>query len=147
MAESVAVERTEGVRCSDADRERASERLRVAAGEGYLTMDELDERLSRVYAARYGHELDALVLDLPRATRWGAGGWLAILAMVWTQARMDLAGLFARRGSARGRRRVIMAVGAVLAVLIVAGAVLGGIEGFEGFETEGAEPPDADGDD
>lgn len=56
-----------GVRCSDADRERTSERLRMAAGEGYVTMDELEDRLTGVYSARYRHELDALVADLPQA--------------------------------------------------------------------------------
>ncbi|GIH24998.1 hypothetical protein Aph01nite_33080 [Acrocarpospora phusangensis] len=54
------------LRASDADREAVSERLRVAAGEGRITLDELDERLEAVYAARTYAELDALILDLPR---------------------------------------------------------------------------------
>ena len=37
------------LRASDADRERHAEVLRHAAGEGRLTMDELDERLNTVY--------------------------------------------------------------------------------------------------
>jgi Domain of unknown function (DUF1707) len=34
-----------GLRASDADRDRVAEVLRQAAGEGRLTLDELDERL------------------------------------------------------------------------------------------------------
>jgi hypothetical protein len=116
-----AVQRTEGVRCSDADRERTSERLRTAAGEGYLTMDELDERLTRAYAARYGHELDALVLDLPRAK----ASPTALLAVVWAQLTL-LGGR---------RRRMLVAAAVGLAVLaLVGGAVLEGLEVFEGAE-------------
>src|SRR5690349_10384108 len=116
MTDSVALQTTRGVRCSDADRERTSARLRDAAGAGYLTMDELEERLTRVYAARYGHELDVLILDLPAATRFGSGsasGWLAVLAMAWTQLGMDLALLLGRQGSGWNRRRVVVAVVAV----------------------------------
>ena len=134
MTDFVAVQTTRGVRCSDADRERTSARLRDAAGAGCLTMDELEERLTRVYAARYGHELDVLVLDLPSSTTSGSGiasGWLAILAMAWTQIGMDLALLFGRRGSGWTRRRVVVAVGAGLALVAVAGFVLGGFGGFE----------------
>jgi hypothetical protein len=144
MTDSVALQPTRGVRCSDADRERTSARLRDAAGAGYLTMDELEERLTRVYAARYGHELDVLVLDLPSATRSGSGiasGWLAVLAMAWTQVGMDLARLFGRRGTGWNRRRVVLAVVAGVAVVAVIGFILGGFGGFEheGFERHGFE--------
>ncbi|MFC4531159.1 DUF1707 SHOCT-like domain-containing protein [Sphaerisporangium dianthi] len=54
------------LRASDADREAVSERLRIAAGEGRITLDELDERLERTYAAKTYAELDALIDDLPR---------------------------------------------------------------------------------
>jgi hypothetical protein len=53
------------LRVSDADRERIAERLRDAAGEGRLTVDELDERLERAYAARTGSDLAPLTADLP----------------------------------------------------------------------------------
>lgn len=53
------------VRASDAERERIAARLREAADEGRLTLAELDDRLSSVYAARMRHELDPLVADLP----------------------------------------------------------------------------------
>jgi hypothetical protein len=56
------------LRVSDADRERVAERLRDAAGEGRLSIEELDERLDRAYSARTAGELAELTTDLP-ATR------------------------------------------------------------------------------
>jgi hypothetical protein len=53
------------LRASDAERERAVTRLRRHAAEGRLTMEELDERSERAYAARTVSELAALVADLP----------------------------------------------------------------------------------
>jgi hypothetical protein len=52
-------------RAADADRERAAERLRVAAGEGRIDLAELDERLDQVYSARTYGELRVLMADLP----------------------------------------------------------------------------------
>ena len=53
------------VRASDAERERAVERLRVHAAAGRLTVEELDERSERAYAARTEGELARLLADLP----------------------------------------------------------------------------------
>lgn len=53
------------LRVSDADREQVAERLREAAGEGRLTVDELDERVEAAYAARTGADLAPLTADLP----------------------------------------------------------------------------------
>jgi hypothetical protein len=55
------------LRASDADRERAADRLRHAAGDGQLTVDELDERLHEAYAARTCAELERLTADLQPA--------------------------------------------------------------------------------
>jgi hypothetical protein len=52
------------LRASDADREHHAELLRRAAGEGRLTMDELEERLNTVYESRTHRELDRLVADV-----------------------------------------------------------------------------------
>jgi Domain of unknown function (DUF1707) len=52
------------LRASDADREHHAELLRRAAGEGRLTMDELDERLTTVYESRTHNELQRLVADV-----------------------------------------------------------------------------------
>jgi len=56
------------VRASDADRERVAERLRRAAGDGQLTVDELDERLEAAYGSRTRRELVALTADLQPET-------------------------------------------------------------------------------
>jgi hypothetical protein len=55
------------MRASDQDRERAAEVLRDAAGEGRLDMDELDERLEAVYAAKTYAELEPITRDLPQS--------------------------------------------------------------------------------
>lgn len=55
------------LRASDADRERVAEILREAAGEGRLTLEELDERLDQVYAARTYADLAPITHDLPTA--------------------------------------------------------------------------------
>lgn len=53
------------LRASDADRERVAGILRDAAAEGRLHLDELDERLAQVYAARTYAELEPVTADLP----------------------------------------------------------------------------------
>lgn len=53
------------MRISDADRERAAQRLQTAMAEGRITMSELDERLAVVYAARYEEDLLPPLADLP----------------------------------------------------------------------------------
>jgi hypothetical protein len=55
------------LRASHADRDRVVEILRVAAGDGRLTADELDERLEAALTARTHRELAALTADLPRS--------------------------------------------------------------------------------
>jgi hypothetical protein len=65
MSSSPAVPDPQHLRASDADRERVAETLREAAGDGRLTMDELDERLDAVYAAKTYAELVPITRDLP----------------------------------------------------------------------------------
>ncbi|MFC3999594.1 DUF1707 domain-containing protein [Nocardiopsis sediminis] len=55
------------MRASDRDRDQVAEILREAAAEGRITLDELDERLDRTFAARTYAELDPLTADLPVA--------------------------------------------------------------------------------
>jgi Domain of unknown function (DUF1707) len=55
------------LRASDQDRERVAEVLRNAAAEGRLTFDELDERLSLVWAAKTYSDLEPVTEDLPHA--------------------------------------------------------------------------------
>ena len=53
------------LRASHADRDRVVDVLRVAAGDGLLTADELDERLEAALSARTLNELATLTADLP----------------------------------------------------------------------------------
>jgi hypothetical protein len=55
------------LRASHDDRDRVVELLRVSAGDGRLTADELDERLELAMTARTYGELAKLVADLPAA--------------------------------------------------------------------------------
>jgi len=57
------------LRASHADRDTVVEQLRVAAGDGRLTPEELDERLGVALTARTFGELAALTADLPEAGR------------------------------------------------------------------------------
>lgn len=60
------------LRASDADRDRVAEALRHAAGEGRITVDELDERIDRAFAARTHGELAELTADLPQTAHAAA---------------------------------------------------------------------------
>ncbi len=98
-----------GLRASDADRERAAERLRHAAGDGQLTLEELHDRLDQAFAARTRADLELLTSDLQEpgdrvaapstrpsgvAVRPGAGGarWLiAIMGGCERKGRWRLA--------------------------------------------------------
>jgi hypothetical protein len=57
------------LRASYEDRDRVAEELRVAAGDGRLTADELDQRLEAALTARTYGELAALTTDLPGVAR------------------------------------------------------------------------------
>ncbi|HJQ48218.1 MAG TPA: DUF1707 domain-containing protein [Amycolatopsis sp.] len=53
------------LRASDADREHFAIRIQEASAEGRLTLDETEQRLGSIYAAKYVDELRELVEDLP----------------------------------------------------------------------------------
>jgi hypothetical protein len=55
------------LRVSHEDRDEVAEALRVAAGDGRLTADELDERLEKALTARTYDDLSGLLTDLPAA--------------------------------------------------------------------------------
>lgn len=83
-----------GIRASDAEREQIAKLLQAAAGEGRLTPEEAGERLAQASAARYRHDLTALIADLPALPRdirrprrmagafWIVGGLLRTAAFV-----------------------------------------------------------------
>lgn len=53
------------LRTSDTEREQVAELLRAAMAEGRLTLEEGEERLGQVYAAKFRDELSPLTADLP----------------------------------------------------------------------------------
>ena len=61
------------MRVSDAEREAAAAELREHFASGRLSADELDERLSAVFAAKTRADLNALFTDLPSSGRGWAG--------------------------------------------------------------------------
>ncbi len=61
------------VLASDAEREALVERLRVATGEGRLTLEELADRCEAAYLARTREQLAVLGRDLPAAGETSAG--------------------------------------------------------------------------
>ncbi|MEY9858437.1 hypothetical protein ABH935_004052 [Catenulispora sp. GAS73] len=61
------------LRASHADRDRVVETLRIAAGDGRLSAEELDARLEAALTSRTLGELAELTSDLPSAPDTGAG--------------------------------------------------------------------------
>lgn len=139
------VDEVDGIRCSDAEREQVRAALYAAAGEGRLTMDEVEERLGRLEETRYRHELATVTADLPAPEQNVPTGWRQILAAAGAALAADLAVLRGRAPEpAPGRRRLLIIVtvliGLLIAAAIVAGALHGfGADGFEGHETNAVE--------
>src|SRR6516165_9439739 len=97
------------LRASHEDRDRVVELLRVAAGDGRLTAEELDERLEKTLNARTYGELAALSRDLPAGPAPLAG---AVAEKPKEMIRIDcrsgsasgMAAGWCRCGSKRGSR-------------------------------------------
>ncbi|MEV5356739.1 DUF1707 domain-containing protein [Streptomyces sp. NPDC052693] len=81
------------VRASHADRDRIVDVLRVATGDGRLTLEELDERLEAALSARTVGELAVLTADLPEPEVLGSSG-------VEDVVRIEQTGSATRRGDA-----------------------------------------------
>ncbi|MER5889208.1 DUF1707 domain-containing protein [Streptomyces sp. NPDC001941] len=77
------------LRASHADRDRAMEVLRVAAGDGRLTPDELDERLEAADAARTVGQLAVLTADLPPVSSTGGGAVAEVKDVVRVEQRFS----------------------------------------------------------
>lgn len=71
------VESPADLRCSDVDRERVAEALRQAAGDGRLTLSELEERLDATFKARTYGDLQPITRDLPQGPYPMPGGRVA----------------------------------------------------------------------
>lgn len=86
------------LRASHQDRDRIVEVLRVAAGDGRLTAEELDQRLEGALTARTYGELASLVADLPASSEGG-------LPPVAPVAPKELVRIETRSGSTRREGR------------------------------------------
>jgi hypothetical protein len=126
------------LRCSDAERERTSSALRVAAGEGRLTLDEVDERHARIYSARFRHELDVLTADLPTSAA-AETGWHPVITMARRQFAVDLSALIHRgRTEVSQRRRLALALAALVLLLCAVAMVVLALHGITGDGSEHA---------
>jgi hypothetical protein len=122
-------EETRSMRCSDEEREQTSARLHQAAGEGRLSLTEVEERLAQAYAARYRHELDALTDDLPPVPKPVTGWREGVL-----RARMYLVAFFAAlmgRGDApmSTRQRLLGLLAVLMVAAIIGAGILSAIHG------------------
>ncbi|HEV7974402.1 DUF1707 domain-containing protein [Amycolatopsis sp.] len=106
------------VRCSDAERERTSAAVQAAIGEGRLSIDEVEQRLTEIYAARYRHELDAITSDLPPADQ--ASSWGTVFTLARRQLIDDASALLSRGADLSHRRKLALILIAVTVVLLVA---------------------------
>ncbi|MER7666440.1 DUF1707 domain-containing protein [Streptomyces sp. NPDC096193] len=99
------------LRASHADRDRTVDVLRIAAGDGMLTADELDERLEAALSARTLSELAVLTVDLP-AVSFAADGTAAEVAEVKDVVRIEqvFSGTVERTGRWVLPRRLELAV-------------------------------------
>jgi Domain of unknown function (DUF1707)/FHA domain len=77
------------VRASDADRDAVISQLRERYAEGRLTHDTLDHRLEAALRARYQHDLEDVVADLPSRRRLASTvqacwhrGWTTLAGMM-----------------------------------------------------------------
>jgi hypothetical protein len=124
---------TSSVRCSNAEREQTSQRVQEAVGDGRPSLDEVEERLHGIYAARYQHELDSLVAGLPAAT--SRTGWTVVGRTVAPQLR---AHLVLPRGHARANDSSVLhrPVLILLAILVIVAMLMLAIHGtvFDGAE-------------
>jgi hypothetical protein len=87
------------LRASHTDRDRVVELLRVAAGDGRLTAEELDERLEAALTARTYTELAVLTTDLPAAP--SAAGLAGQAAGLAPEAAKQLVKIDCGSGSAK----------------------------------------------
>jgi hypothetical protein len=94
------------LRTSDADRERIAERLRVAATEGRIAPEELEDRLGTALSARTYSELNSVVADLPgpKPARRRRGGHVTVVHVALAFA-------------------AVAAVAAAIAALAIVGAI------------------------
>jgi Domain of unknown function (DUF1707) len=102
------------LRASHADRDKVAELLRIAAGDGRLSPEELDERLERALTAKTYDELAALTTDLPASGTHPAVPGSAVAAVAGTAGLAsvpepkDLIRIHVGSGSARRNDRWVV---------------------------------------
>jgi hypothetical protein len=134
--ETVTVPPAGAMRCSDGEREQAGFVLHAAAGEGRLSLEEVEERLAKIYSARFRHELDAITADLP-FPQVAATGWRPILTMARQQLVADVSALTDRgRTGISQRRKLALALAMLGMLLLVVAMVMLALHGIAG---DGAE--------
>jgi hypothetical protein len=94
------------LRASHADRDQVTEVLRVAAGDGRLSPEELDERLELALSARTYDELAAVIADLPTAGTAVSG--MPLSAVTGAPPPKDLIKLHCSSGNAERRGRWVV---------------------------------------
>lgn len=105
------------MRVGDAEREAAASELREHYASGRLTLDELNERLDKAFAAKTRADLSVLMTDLPSARP----GWAAAGARPGAPVGIGSSGA---GGSGAPRGGPARAAGAILVTLVVMGALL-----------------------
>src|SRR5690554_5869704 len=85
------------VRVSDQEREQVAARLQQASADGRLNLEELDERLREVYAAKTNHDLARLTRDLPAVTDAPVGPTTGLTPT--SSAAVAVLGGFSRKGA------------------------------------------------
>lgn len=134
----------EGIRCSDAEREQVRAALCAAAGEGRLTMAEVEERLGRLEELRYRHELAAVTADLPAPEQRSLVGWRQILAAAGAALAAEFAVLRGRTPEPTpGRRRLLIIATVLIGLFVTAAIVLSAVHGFGPDGFEGHDPGEA----
>lgn len=108
-----------GIRASDEERTEVVTALHRAGGEGRLALDEVDQRTEAALAARFRHELDPLIADLPiPSAAVTATGWTSVWHDVLRQSRATLLGVAPDARATPSRRQQVLGVLAALAVLV-----------------------------
>jgi hypothetical protein len=118
------------VRCSDAEREQTIAAVHAAVGEGRLSIDEVEQRLTAIYAARYRHELVAFTSDLPAAE--APSSWATVFTLARRQLVDDASALLSRSATLSRRRKltlILIAAAMVLLFVMMLGFAVQGIAG------------------
>lgn len=123
----------DGIRVSDADRERVTARLRDHFAEGRLSAEELEERIAAALNAKTVGDLRRVLVDLPEPEPAGVGGPLGagqpVAAAGWAGPGRAGAGWGPSRGwrggpvmVRRGPRLLPLALVVLVAAIVLPGA-------------------------